>query len=349
MEKAVLSRYLGSIVVTVLATLLAKALSVVLSPTDVVMIYLAVSVFVAVRFGRGPSVLFSILSCASYNFFFVEPLYTFEMYNRSSWLTLLVMLITSMVISGQAINLRRQEQLTLESTGAAENERIKNLLLSSVSHDLRTPLASITGASSSLMQDGMPEETVKELAKSIHQEAERLSRIVSNLLDITHIESGAITLNRQPYYIDELIGAALSRVPSGRHRLEMHVEKGLPLAYVDGLLIEQVLVNLLENATKYAPQNSVIALGARRSGDEIIVSVEDGGPGIPPGDEKRIFEKFTRRANDKSGSGLGLAICEGIIKAHQSHIWVENRAEGGARFSFTLPLAVSVSEGTSHV
>ncbi len=348
MEKALLSRYLGSILVTVLATLLAKMLSVILSPTDAVMIYLAASVFVAARFGRGPSVLFSILSCASYNFFFAEPLYTFEMYNRSSWLTLLVMLITGLVISGQAINLRRQEQLTRESTVAAENERIRNLLLSSVSHDLRTPLASITGASSSLMQNSMPEGIVKELAGSIHQEAARLSRIVSNLLDITHIESGAITLNRQPYYIDELIGAALSQVPAGKHKLETHVEKDLPLVYADGLLIEQVLVNLLENATKYAPQGSVIALDARRSGDEITISVADSGLGIPQGDEKKIFEKFTRRASDKSGSGLGLAICEGIIKAHQSRIWAENRPEGGALFSFTLPVAVNVSEEVPH-
>ncbi len=348
MEKAMLSRYLGSIVVTVLATLLAKTLSVVLNSTDAVMIYLAASVFVAARFGRGPSVVFSLLSCASYNFFFVEPLYTFEMYNRSSWLTLLVMLITSMVISGQAINLRRQEQLTRESTIAAENERIRNLLLSSVSHDLRTPLASITGASSSLMQDALPEGTVKELARSIHQETVRLSRIVSNLLDITHIESGTVTLNRQPYYIDELIGAALSQIPAAGYKLETRVEKGLPLVYVDGLLIEQVLVNLLDNAAKYAPQNSVVALNARRSGDEIVVSVEDSGSGIPAGDEKKIFEKFYRSARDKSGSGLGLAICEGIVKAHQSRIWAENRPEGGARFSFTLPFAVNVSEGAPH-
>ncbi|MBU6474376.1 MAG: DUF4118 domain-containing protein [Alphaproteobacteria bacterium] len=348
MEKALPSRYLGSAAVTVVATLLAKALSVVLNPTDAVMIYLAASVFVAARFGRGPSVLFSALSCASYNFFFVEPLYTFEMYNRSSWLTLLVMLITSMVISGQAISLRRQERLTRESTVAAENERIKNLLLSSVSHDLRTPLASITGASSSLMQDDMPEGTVKELARSIHQEAARLSRIVSNLLDITRIESGAVALNRQPYYIDELIGAALSQVPEGAHTVETRVEKDLALVYVDGLLIEQVLVNLLENAVKYAPQNSAITLTAVARGDEIIVSVADAGPGIAPGDEKRIFEKFTRRARDKSGSGLGLAICEGIIRAHQSRIWAENRPEGGARFSFTLPVAVKVSEEPPH-
>ncbi len=331
---------------TVAATALAKGLHFILSASDVVMIYLAVSVFVAIKFGRGPSVLFSVLSCAAFNFFFVEPLYTFEMYNRSSWLTLLVMLVTSMVISGQAISLRRQESSVRQSRTDAENEKLRNLLLSSVSHDLRTPLASITGASSSIAQDGdkLPRETVKDLARSINQEAKRLEHIVSNLLDITKIESGAILLNRQPYFVDELIGAALSHVPSFSisHRFETKVAAGLPLVNVDGFLIEQVLINLLENAAKYTQDGSVITVLASLSGGTVEISVVDNGPGIPAGDEQKIFQKFYTGHKEKGGTGLGLSICEGIIKAHQGRIWAGNAAGGGAKFSFTLPVAPPV-------
>jgi two-component system sensor histidine kinase KdpD len=338
--------YLGAIVMTAAVTVLAKAFHFILNASDVIMIYLAASVFVAIKFGRGPSILFSVLSCAAFNFFFVEPLYTFEMYSRSSWLTLLVMLITSMVISSQAINLRRQEDFAKKSRIDAENEKLRNLLLSSVSHDLRTPLASITGASSSIAQDAdrMPRETVKDLALSINQEAKRLSHIVSNLLDITGIESGVLSLNRQPYFVNELIGAALSHMQpfSLHHRFETKVDARLPLVNVDGFLIEQVLVNLLENAAKYTPDGSVITVLARLSGAHVEISVVDNGPGIPAGNERKIFEKFYTGHKEKGGTGLGLSICEGIIKAHQGMIRAENIPGGGASFSFTLPVAPSV-------
>lgn len=342
-----LKSYIGSLLIATAATLLGKALGFVLAPSDVIMIYLAASVFVAATFGRGPAILFSVVSCACFNFFFVEPLYTFEMYSRSSWLTLLVMLITSIVISGQAINLRKQQKLAQESLTTAENERVKNLLLSSVSHDLRTPLAAITGAASSLVDDNVPGETAKELARSVQQEAQRLSHIVSNLLDTTRLESGALSPNRQPYYIDELIGAALAHAQAP-YNVETNVPQGLPLVYVDGLLIEQLLINLLDNAAKYAPADQPVTLSAAQAGDEMIVSVTDKGPGIAPGDEKKVFEKFYRGKTGTAGSGLGLSICDGIIKIHGGRIWAENLPGGGAKFSFTLPVAVSVSEETLH-
>lgn len=336
--------YLGSIAMAIAATVAAKGLNLILHASDIVMVYLAVSVFVAVKFGRGPSIFFSILSCAAFNFFFVEPLYTFEMYNRSSWLTLLAMLTTSIVISSQALHLRRQEDAVKRSSIDAENEKLRSLLLSSVSHDLRTPLASITGASSSIAQDAekMPRETVKDLALSINQEAKRLSHIVSNLLDITRIELGPIQLNRQPYFIDELIGAALSHMHPflTQHTFNAKVDPNLPLVSADGFLVEQVLVNLLENAAKYTPEGSTITVLAKPSGNDIEISVADNGPGIPSGDRKKIFQKFYSSQKDKGGTGLGLSICEGIIKAHQGRIWVEDAAGGGAKFSFTLPTAL---------
>jgi two-component system sensor histidine kinase KdpD len=344
--------YLGSIVAAAMATVLAMGLNFILNESDAVMIYLAVSVFVAIQFGRGPSILFSILSCALYNFFFIEPLYTFEIYNSSAWLTLLVMLITSIVISSQAINLRHHEDFAKKSRMDAENEKLRNLLLSSVSHDLRTPLASITGASSSIAQDAdrMQRETIKDLALSINQEAKRLGHIVSNLLDITKIESGPILLNRQPYFIDELIGAALSHIQplSIHHHFETKVDANLPLVNIDGLLIEQVLSNLLENAVKYTPDGSVITVRARLSDSHIEISVIDNGTGLPAGDEKKVFEKFYTGHRNKGGTGLGLSICEGIIKAHDGKIWAENSAGGGATFSFTLPLASPVAKGDAN-
>lgn len=227
----------------------------------------------------------------------------------------------------------------------AESEKLRNILLSSVSHDLRTPLASITGASSTIiMDDGkLSRETIHELARSINQEASRLSRIVTNLLDVMSLESGNLHLNKQPYFIEELIGSTLVRMENivAHHKVETHCEADMPMVMIDGVMIEQVMSNLLENAAKYTPWNSVIRIEVRKkSSTDILVSVLDNGPGIPPNDEKKIFDKFytAGRTVAGKGTGLGLTICQGIISAHHGTIWAENRLEGGASFNFTLPV-----------
>jgi two-component system, OmpR family, sensor histidine kinase KdpD len=225
----------------------------------------------------------------------------------------------------------------------AETERMRNAILSSVSHDLRTPLATITGAASSLAeeQEKLDPAAQRELSRSIYREADRLDRLLKNLLDMMRIEAGAVQLCREWHPMDEVVGAALARL-EGRlrdHTVNTAFPADLPLVLVDGVLLEQVVINLVENAMKYAPSGSAIDVSASASDREIVVEVADRGPGIPSGEEARIFDKFYRgRLAREGGVGLGLTICRGIVEAHGGRIWAENRSGGGALFHFTIPL-----------
>jgi two-component system sensor histidine kinase KdpD len=224
----------------------------------------------------------------------------------------------------------------------SEQERLRNALLSSVSHDLRTPLSVVEGASSTLLSEGaqLDEATRRDLVETIHEEAERLGRRVRNLLDMTRLEAGAVELDVEWQSLEEVVGGALARVEggSGDRRVVVAVPGSL-LVRCDAVLLEQVLVNLLENAIKYSPAASPIEVAARHLGDEVDLSVADRGPGIPPGDEERVFEKFyrVRRERDPGGVGLGLAICRAIVGAHGGRIRAEARPGGGAVFRVTLP------------
>jgi two-component system sensor histidine kinase KdpD len=226
---------------------------------------------------------------------------------------------------------------------SVETERMRNAILSSVSHDLRTPLATITGAASGLLEekDQLGPAARHELAKSIYNEAHRLDRLVRNLLDMTKLESGAVQLQKEWHPIEEIVGAALTRLESrlNGHQVRTNFPPDLPLVLLDGVLMEQVLINLLENALKFAPPSTAIELSATGSDHELVFEIADRGPGIPPGDEQRIFDKFYRAGPAREGGvGLGLTICRGIIEAHGGRIWVEKRPGGGALFRFTLPI-----------
>lgn len=224
-----------------------------------------------------------------------------------------------------------------------ETESMRSSLLSSVSHDLRTPLASITGTASSLLEGDatFDPSTRRMLLETLCEEAERLSRLVRNLLDMTRLQSGALRVSKQWHPLEEVIGAALGRTERllrGRP-VVTRVPEDLPLVPIDDVLIEQVLINLLENAAKYTPPGSEIELSARVGDDGVTVAVADRGTGIPPADAVHLFEKFYRgRSSASHGAGLGLAICRGIVEAHGGRIWAENRPGGGAIFQFTLPL-----------
>jgi len=225
----------------------------------------------------------------------------------------------------------------------AETEQLRNALLSSVSHDLRTPLAVITGSTSALLEEGAPkdETTRRELLKTAHDESLRLNRLVRNLLDMTRLEAGALKVNKEAQPIEEVVGAALNRMEDrlqGRD-VQTDIPADLPLVPFDSVLIEQVLINLIENATKYTPRGSPIRVAAWAIEDAIEVEIADRGPGVPEKDLDRVFDKFYRaREGEGGGVGLGLTICRGIVNAHGGRIWVEPRDGGGASFRFTLPL-----------
>jgi two-component system sensor histidine kinase KdpD len=234
----------------------------------------------------------------------------------------------------------RAQQATLE----VETERLRSSLLSSVSHDLRTPLSVITGAASALLQTerALSPAARRDLAETIHEEARRLDRLVRNLLDMTRLASGAIKVAKEWQPIEGVIGAALDRLEDQLHerKIDIRLPPDLPPVPIDGLLVEQVLINLLENAAKYAPTGTPIDISASADGDHLVVEIADRGPGIPRDLVDRIFEKFYRLPKEGAGggAGLGLAICRGIVEAHGGRIWAENRDGGGAVFRFALPI-----------
>ena len=221
-----------------------------------------------------------------------------------------------------------------------EAEQLRNSLLSSVSHDLRTPLAVITGTATTLTHDKLDAAARRDLAETIVQEAERLNRLVRNLLDMTRVEAGALTVHKEWQPVEEVFGSALGAVESilGARPVKTDLSSDL-VAPFDAVLIQQVLVNLLENAVKYAGPDTPLTVSARGRKREVEIVVADRGPGVPAGDETRIFEKFYRAEKGKGGGvGLGLTICRGIVTAHGGRIWAEGRDGGGAAFHFTLPI-----------
>jgi two-component system sensor histidine kinase KdpD len=225
----------------------------------------------------------------------------------------------------------------------AETESLRNSLLNAISHDLRTPLAVLVGASSSLITDDhrLSDAARKELAATVHDEATRMTALVNNLLDMARLESGAIALAREWTPLEEIVGSVLGRLRDvlAAHPVKVALPADLPLLHVDPVLLGQLLANLLENAAKYTPSGTPVDISARVLRGRVAVEVADRGPGIPAGEETKLFDKFYRlhREAAQSGVGLGLAICKAIVAAHGGTISAANRPGGGAVFRFELP------------
>jgi two-component system, OmpR family, sensor histidine kinase KdpD len=238
------------------------------------------------------------------------------------------------------------ERLTLaeksrESQVEIEAERLRTALLSSLSHDMRTPLASIEGAASTLLQEAEPNRDARrDLATTIVQESHRMGRLVANLLDMIRVEAGTLQVHKEWQLLSDVVGVALLRTDEQLrgHPVTTAFPPDLPLVPMDEILLEQVFVNLLENAAKHTPPGTPIEVGAESRPGEVIAYVADRGPGLPPGEEEMIFRKFHRGGGTSSGIGLGLTICRGIVTAHGGRIWAENRAGGGAVFRISLPI-----------
>jgi two-component system sensor histidine kinase KdpD len=245
-----------------------------------------------------------------------------------------------------ALEVERLERTALEAQTTMENERLRTSLLSSVTHDLQTPLAAIVGSASSLLglQGRLTDQVAQEMLANIHGEAERLSRLVNNLLNMAKLESGSLKPHLELLPLEEVVGAALNRLEKqlADRPLSTALPADLPMVPLDAALAEHIFINLLENALKYTPPGSPISITAARKGEEIEVEVADAGPGLPPGDLDQVFElsHWGARDPEKPGYGLGLAICRAIVEAHGGRIWAENRAGGGAAVRFTLPLQV---------
>ena len=249
---------------------------------------------------------------------------------------------------GLALERARLAEVAEAAGLAAERESLRNTLLASISHDLRTPLAVMAGAGSTLAEHGakLDEATRFSLAHSIETKAREMSELVSNVLDLMRFESGQVVLRRDWETLDDLVGTALQRleVRLAGHAVELRMAPELPPVYVDATLIVQLFANLLDNAAKYTPAGTRVSVSAVADGTFVRVVVEDDGPGLPPGEPARLFDKFQRGNGEGTvvGVGLGLAICQAIVRAHGGEIEAQRRAGRGARFEFTLPSSEAV-------
>lgn len=226
-----------------------------------------------------------------------------------------------------------------------EGERLRNSLLSAISHDLRTPLTALVGLASTLTDSNLPENSQKELAIAIQNEAQQMSDLVTNLLDMARLQTGGVKLKKDWQSIEEIVGSAcmqLHRVLA-THKLVISIPPNLPLCECDPILIQRVIVNLLSNAAKFTSAGSIITISAAAENNEMAIVIEDNGPGLPRGQETRLFDKFTRgeTESNKPGVGLGLALCKAIIEAHDGKIFAENCIDSGARFTIKLPLGIA--------
>lgn len=262
------------------------------------------------------------------------------------------------LIAGALQRVRRSDEAA-ESKVESENEKLRNVLLSSLSHDLRTPLTVMNGSVSTLlrMRKELPRKAMDELT-SLWGQLTRLQKFVGNLLDMAAITSGHMKLNFQPYMIQEIIGAALGRVQAtkGGRTLRTQISGNLPMVMIDGGLIEQVFINLIENAFQHTDNDGEVVIYVEKDADRLRVRISDNGTGLKDGDEARIFEQFQKgqelRSDRSGGTGLGLAICRGIVQAHGGMIYAKNnrmlassdgmRSGTGASFIFTLPIATSI-------
>ena len=325
-----------------------------LAESNILMLYLLGVLWIATRYSRAAAIFASVLGVVAFDLVFVPPYYTLTVQDEQYLITLACMLIAALTISGLTHRSRARAAEARAAWQRAELESLRNTILSGVSHDLRTPLAAITGASSTLIEGGasLSADARDEMLQTIYTEAERMERLINNLLELTRLESGGLVVKKEWQPLQEVVGSALHHLDRrlcGR-AVSVDLPVDLPLVQMDAIAVEQVLVNLIENALEHTPPGTRIDITAKVHNRELIVEVADRGPGLPPGAEPRLFEKFFRTPSAggrQRGLGLGLAISRGIIEAHGGSISARNRPGGGALFRFTLP-AVSEAPRVDH-
>ena len=311
---------------------------------NIAMVFLLAVVVVALRYPRGPAIATSVLGVLAFDFLFVPPQGTLTVDDVQYLLTFVIMLAVALVISRLVESVRRQAAAQASLQVEAETERIRSALLASISHDLRTPLAVMAGASSSLAESGerLSAAERQALAQSVFDQAREMSEHVAKVLQMTRLETGAIHVERDWTALAEIVGSVLARLAErlAAHRVIVEVPDDLPLVRVDATLIEQALGNLLENSAKHTPAGTVVRIRAQRREAEIVVTVEDYSGGLSDGELERVFAKFHHGAVEGGGTdiGLGLAICRAIVRLHGGRAWAERVPAGGTAFRFTLPL-----------
>jgi two-component system sensor histidine kinase KdpD len=338
-------QYLAALGVSAACTVLAALIYPWLDRANLIMVYLLGTTIAALRLGRGPAVSTAVLNVLIFDFFFVPPHFTLAVADIQYVVTFAVMLIVALVIASLVATVRAQTEAADSARFAAEKENLRSTLLAAISHDLRTPLTTISAASAMLADPALQLDagTRARLAGSIDLKAREMSALFSNVLDLMRLESGAIALRSDWQTVEELVGGALGRVADSLRAYDIKVAlpPDLPAVYVDAPLVTQLLCNLFENVAQHTPAGTRVVVSAFADAHGVTVLVADNGPGLPAGDPEQWFQKFRRgnNATGRAGAGLGLAICRVIARAHGGEIRACHPPEGGALFSFTLPTA----------
>ena len=343
-ERSQLFGYLSALGAVAAATLAGIGMQPRFDVVNIAMMYLLAVVVVALRYTRGPAIATALLSVAAFDYLFVPPRGTFTVEDVQYVLTFAIMLAVALIISRLVESVRRQAASQASLAIEAETERIRSVLLASISHDLRTPLAVMAGASSSLAESGERLDTVERraLAMSVFRQARDLSEHVAKVLQMTRLETGGIRLDRDWTSLSEIVESVLARLAErlASHRVIVELPNDLPLVRVDATLVEQALGNLLENCAKHTPADTVVRVRSECRTSEVVVSVEDYAGGLSDCDFERLFAKFHHGTVEGAGGGvgLGLAICRAIVRLHGGQAWAERAPGGGTAFRFTLPL-----------
>ena len=331
----------------ILATGAATGIGLLLIPgvdiVNVAMFYVLAVLMIALWFGRGPTLLTSILSVVAFDVVFVPPQGHLFVHDLQYLLTFAIMAVIGLVVSGLRERIRGEEAARAELVSLTETEQLRSTLLASISHDLRTPLAVLSGASSTLAEQGerMSAEERSELARSLYRQSSELSDRVAKLLQMTRLQSGVIRAQCDWADLGEIAETVVrrQRERAPRDHLLVELPRDLPLVNIDALLIEQALANLVENATRHTPDGTVVRLRVARRDADVVVSVEDNGHRLRDPVIEQAFLAFgDKAAKAHIGLGLGLSICRAIIALHRGRSWGEYLPDGGVAFRFSLPV-----------
>ena len=315
--------------------------------SNIVIVYM-LSVLMTSRFTKGYvfGLTASVIATFLFNWLFTRPYYSFAGYNPGYLITFVIMTITAIFTSALTTRVKEDAVRAQEKEAEIEQERYRGNLLRAISHDLRTPLSGIMGTSEMLIGMTDKDDPCHEMAAGIHKDADWLHSLVENILSLTRLQDGRLNIKKEPEALEEVIGGAIAvigkRAPE--HEIQVEMPEEFLLIPMDARLMEQVFVNLLDNAVKHSGPEEPVTVSVKAPEHEgmVTITVEDRGEGISEEDLPKIFETFytssTRETDSKQGIGLGLAICDTIIKAHGGTIKAGNRPDGkGAVFTFTVP------------
>ncbi len=340
------TQYLISIALVLLVSIACFISSDIIGYRIVALVLLMIVSLVAMLFDILPVLLTAVLSALIWNFFFIQPLYTFHIDNAEDLLMFFLYFVIAFVNAVLTFKIRDVENKARDKEEKENTIKLYNTLLNSLSHELRTPVSTIIGAVDTLKEskDKLSLINQTELLSQIDIASIRLNEQVENLLNMSRLESGMLKLNLDWCDLNELVFSVIQKLLSanGKHKIIFNPDERLPLFKLDTGLMEQVFHNIIYNAIQYTPENSIIKIEASHQSDNCVIIIADNGNGFPENEIQFVFDKFYRLPHTRSGgSGLGLGIAKGFTEAHNGKIKLENNKEGGAKFTIIIPAETS--------